>query len=165
MFPCRGVHGVASLLKRWLLGTHQDRSPQRTWIPRRISFRFNRRHSRRRGLLFQLLHAIFFKVCADFEADLIEMDGEDDPEKKTPCAKLQRIGGEAHAQPAAGPSSSSTHITFLLGGMLIRLDPEQPVQVCTRNTKAVCSQCFIPVVFAQGGCGQLYFVVAKLPLE
>jgi hypothetical protein len=52
-----GVHRVASLLKRWLLGTHQGRvSPQHLdAYLNEFTFRFNRRTSRRRGLLFHRL--------------------------------------------------------------------------------------------------------------
>jgi len=51
------VHRVASLLKRWLLGTHQGRV-ERTHLPYYLdefTFRFNRRTSRSRGLLFYRL--------------------------------------------------------------------------------------------------------------
>ncbi len=51
------VHRVASLLKRWLLGTHQGSvSPQHldAYLDE-FTFRFNRRTSRRRGLLFYRL--------------------------------------------------------------------------------------------------------------
>ena len=51
------VHRVASLLKRWLLGTHQGR-PERAHLPYYLdefTFRFNRRTSRHRGLLFYRL--------------------------------------------------------------------------------------------------------------
>ena len=52
-----GVHRVASLLQRWLLGTHQGRvSPEHLdAYLNEFTFRFNRRHSRRRGLLFYRL--------------------------------------------------------------------------------------------------------------
>ena len=52
-----GVHRVASLLKRWLLGTHQGRvSPEHLdAYLNEFTFRFNRRRSRRRGLLFYRL--------------------------------------------------------------------------------------------------------------
>lgn len=51
------AHRVASLLKRWLLGTHQGRvSPQHLdAYLNEFTFRFNRRTSRRRGLLFYRL--------------------------------------------------------------------------------------------------------------
>jgi transposase-like protein len=51
------VHRVASLLKRWLLGTHQGR-PDRAHLPYYLdefTFRFNRRTARHRGLLFYRL--------------------------------------------------------------------------------------------------------------
>jgi len=51
------VHRVASLLKRWLLGTHQGRV-ERKHLPYYLdefTFRFNRRTSRSRGKLFYRL--------------------------------------------------------------------------------------------------------------
>ncbi len=57
-----GVHRVASLLKRWLLGTHQGSvSPQHLdAYLQEFTFRFNRRTATRRGLLFYRLmqHAV-----------------------------------------------------------------------------------------------------------
>ena len=52
-----GVHRVASLLKRWLLGTHQGSvGPEHLdAYLNEFAFRFNRRGSRRRGLLFYRL--------------------------------------------------------------------------------------------------------------
>jgi transposase-like protein len=52
-----GVHRVASLLKRWLLGTHQGaiRPQQLAHYLDEFVFRFNRRTSRSRGLLFYRL--------------------------------------------------------------------------------------------------------------
>jgi transposase-like protein len=51
------VHRVASLLKRWLLGTHQGAvsHDQLDYYLDEFIFRFNRRHSRHRGLLFYRL--------------------------------------------------------------------------------------------------------------
>lgn len=51
------VHRVASLLKRWLLGTHQGsvHGKHLQSYLEEFTFRFNRRHSRRRGLLFYRL--------------------------------------------------------------------------------------------------------------
>lgn len=49
-----GVHRVASLAKRWLLGTHQgavDRAHLPSYLDEFV-FRFNRRHSRSRGMVF-----------------------------------------------------------------------------------------------------------------
>jgi transposase-like protein len=52
-----GVHRVSSLLKRWLLGTHQGsvQSHQLDYYLDEFTFRFNRRSSRSRGLLFYRL--------------------------------------------------------------------------------------------------------------
>jgi transposase-like protein len=52
-----GVHRVASLLARWLLGTHQgsvSAAHLQAYL-NEYTFRFNRRHSRRRGMLFYRL--------------------------------------------------------------------------------------------------------------
>jgi len=51
------VHLVASLLKRWLLGTHQGAvtHDQLDYYLDEFTFRFNRRHARHRGLLFYRL--------------------------------------------------------------------------------------------------------------
>lgn len=52
-----GVHRVASLLKRWLLGTHQGAvtSNHLQAYLEEFTFRFNRRTSRSRGLVFRRL--------------------------------------------------------------------------------------------------------------
>jgi transposase-like protein len=52
-----GVHRVASLLKRWLLGTHQGAVSREhlDYYLDEYTFRFNRRASRARGLLFHRL--------------------------------------------------------------------------------------------------------------
>jgi ISXO2-like transposase domain len=51
------VHRVASLLKRWLLGTHQGAvsREQLDYYLDEFTFRSNRRRSRHRGLLFYRL--------------------------------------------------------------------------------------------------------------
>jgi transposase-like protein len=51
------VHRVASLLKRWLLGTHHGgvQIPHLAYYLDEFTFRFNRRTSRSRGLLFHRL--------------------------------------------------------------------------------------------------------------
>lgn len=49
-----GVHRVAALVKRWLLGTHQssvDPAHLQSYLDEFV-FRFNRRRSRARGMLF-----------------------------------------------------------------------------------------------------------------
>jgi transposase-like protein len=52
-----GVHRVASLLKRWILGTHQGRVSHEHlgYYLDEFTFRFNRRKSRHRGKLFYRL--------------------------------------------------------------------------------------------------------------
>jgi transposase-like protein len=51
------VHMVASLLKRWLIGTHQGGIQHRhlDYYLDEFTFRFNRRRSQARGLLFHRL--------------------------------------------------------------------------------------------------------------
>jgi hypothetical protein len=51
------VHRVASLLKRWIEGTLQDRVSDHhlSYYPDEYTFRFNRRRSRSRGMLFYRL--------------------------------------------------------------------------------------------------------------
>jgi transposase-like protein len=66
-----GVHRVASLLKRWLLGTHQGavRPEHLDAYLDEYTFRFNRRHSRSRGLLFyRLLEQAVVTPPAPYEA-------------------------------------------------------------------------------------------------
>ena len=49
------VHRIASLLKRWLLGTHQNYIGEQylSYYLDEYTFRYNRRKSKSRGLLFQ----------------------------------------------------------------------------------------------------------------
>ena len=52
-----GVHRVASLLQRWMMGTHHGavQPGQLDYYLDEFVFRFNRRTSRSRGLLFYRL--------------------------------------------------------------------------------------------------------------
>ena len=52
-----GVHRIASLLKRWLLGTHQGavRGKHLDYYLDEYTFRFNRRKAKARGLVFYRL--------------------------------------------------------------------------------------------------------------
>lgn len=55
--PLPGVHRVASLVKRWLLGTHQgavEKDHLQAYLDE-FAFRFNRRRAEFRGLLFRRL--------------------------------------------------------------------------------------------------------------
>jgi len=52
-----GVHRIASLLKRWILGTHQGSFSEehlQSYLEE-YTFRFNRRLSKKRGLVFRRL--------------------------------------------------------------------------------------------------------------
>jgi len=53
----QGVHRIASLLKRWILGTYQGavQEKQLSYYLDEYTFRFNRRSSKSRGLLFYRL--------------------------------------------------------------------------------------------------------------
>ena len=55
--PFPGVHRVAALLKRWCLGTHQGGMSKKhlPYYLDEFTFRFNRRTSKARGLLFYRL--------------------------------------------------------------------------------------------------------------
>jgi transposase-like protein len=68
-----GVHRVASLLKRWLLGTHQGSvTPDhlQSYLEE-FTFRFNRRTSRSRGLVFRRLLELAAVTGPVTEKDLI----------------------------------------------------------------------------------------------
>lgn len=72
-----GVHRVASLLKRWLLGTHQGavRPEHLDAYLDEYTFRFNRRTSRSRGLLFyRLLEQAVVTGPAPYE-NIVVRDG------------------------------------------------------------------------------------------
>ena len=65
------VHRVASLLKRWLLGTHQGgvAQPQLDHYLDEFTFRFNRRSSRSRGMLFyRLLEQVVASAPAPYRS-------------------------------------------------------------------------------------------------
>lgn len=71
------VHRMASLLKRWLLGTHQGsvRPEHLDAYLDEFTFRFNRRTSRRRGLLFYRLLEQAVATDPLPYRDLVERDG------------------------------------------------------------------------------------------
>ena len=68
-----GVHRVASLLKRWILGTHQGpvSSAHLQSYLEEFTFRFNRRTSRSRGLVFRRLIEQAVATGPVIEADVI----------------------------------------------------------------------------------------------
>lgn len=69
------VHRVAALLKRWLLGTHQHfclKGHLQAYLDEFV-FRFNRRNSRSRGLLFDTLIKQAVSAQPRFYKDLIKV--------------------------------------------------------------------------------------------
>jgi len=79
-----GVHRVASLLKRWILGTHQGSVSDmhlQSYLEE-YTFRFNRRKSNSRGLVFRRLleHAMETKPIAesDIKGGYWTADDEDE---------------------------------------------------------------------------------------
>lgn len=74
-----GVHRVAALLKRWLLGTHQGavREKHLDYYLDEFTFRFNRRTSRHRGLLFYRLIEQAVSVEPTTYREIV--DGYDEP--------------------------------------------------------------------------------------
>lgn len=71
-----GVHRVVSLLKRWLLGTHQgavDAAYLQAYLEE-FTFRFNRRTSKNRGLLFRRLIEQAVSTAKVTETDLTSGD-------------------------------------------------------------------------------------------
>jgi len=81
-----GVHRLASLLKRWILGTHQGSvsGMHLQAYLEEYTFRFNRRNAKSRGLVFKRLieHALFTKPIA--QADIVGgyWSNDDDEEEK-----------------------------------------------------------------------------------
>jgi len=68
-----GVHQVASLLKRWLIGTHQGAytvEHLQSYLEE-FTFRFNRRTSHRRGQLFRRLLEQAVATQLVTEADIL----------------------------------------------------------------------------------------------
>lgn len=65
--PTELVHRIASLLKRWLLGTHQGGVHLENLQPYldEFVFRFNRRTSKSRGKLFYRLIQGMLQVTSD----------------------------------------------------------------------------------------------------
>lgn len=77
------VHRVASLLKRWLLGTHQGavRAVHLDYYLDEFTFRFNRRTSRKRGKLFYRLAQQAAQVEPVYWRDLAHGERGHDPNR------------------------------------------------------------------------------------
>ena len=80
-----GVHRLASLLKRWILGTHQGSvsGMHLQAYLEEYTFRFNRRNSRSRGLVFKRLieHSLLSKPIS--QADIVGGYWSDDDDEDT----------------------------------------------------------------------------------
>jgi transposase-like protein len=95
------VHRVASLLKRWLLGTHQGSvSPEHLdAYLQEFTFRFNRRTSRRRGLLF---HRLLEQAVATDPVTYRELVVDPQPGRRRPTAPTgRRANPSSLARPRA----------------------------------------------------------------
>ena len=105
------VHRVASLAKRWLLGTRQG-SVEEAHLPAYLNefvFRFNRRNSRSRGMLFYRV----MELAAGHEpiryADIL---ASRKPRGKAPATSRQRLPAQPgtpqqRTGPGARPKCSS----------------------------------------------------------
>ena len=97
-----GAHRVASLAKRWLLGTHQgavEADHLQAYL-NEFCFRFNRRHSRARGLLFYRLMQLAVSAPPLTYRHLVV---NPQPKRRRPTAPLgTRSQPESLALPPAG---------------------------------------------------------------
>ena len=81
-----GVHRVASLAKRWLLGTHQgsvDEAHLQAYLDEFV-FRFNRRNSRSRGLVF---HRVLELAVAHEPVRYRNLVVDPRPQRKPPAGR------------------------------------------------------------------------------
>ena len=86
-----GVHRIASLAKRWLLGTHQgsvDAAHLQAYLDEFV-FRFNRRTSRSRGLVF---HRALELAVAHPPVRYRDLVVDPEPKRKRPDGR----GGTGH---------------------------------------------------------------------
>ena len=101
-------HRVASLAKRWLLGTHQgsiEDEHLQSYL-NEFGFRFNRRRSRSRGLL--LLRLLELAISHE-PVRYRELVADPKPKAKTPTAPAQRGSPPSLDRPqAAGPGEPLT---------------------------------------------------------
>lgn len=89
--PLPGVHRVASLVKRWLMGTHQaavESDHLQAYLDE-FAFRFNRRRSEFRGLLFRRLLEQAVSVAPSTYRSLV-VNPSPKGEKPTPPSAAHR---------------------------------------------------------------------------
>jgi hypothetical protein len=97
------VHRVASLAKRWLLGTHQgsvDETHLQSYLDE-FCFRFNRRPSHSRGLVFYRVLELAVGHDPMRYRDLVAAPR---PKAKPPAPPGQRGPPAEHRAPAGGPA-------------------------------------------------------------
>ena len=107
-----GVHRVASLAKRWLLGTHQgsvDDAHLQAYLDEFV-FRFNRRSSRSRGLVF---HRVLELAVGHEPGPLPRPRRQPADQGKRPPAGRARLGPPAHPRPPAGQPAVASGLTGL----------------------------------------------------
>lgn len=87
-----GPHRVAALLKRWLLGTHQGavRYDHLDYYLDEYTFRFNRRSSKARGLLFHRLMEQAVQISPVTYRGIV--GGVTNPARRSPQKQLERNG-------------------------------------------------------------------------
>ena len=137
------MHRVASLAKRWLLGTHQgsvDEAHLQAYLDEFV-FRFNRRTSRSRGLVFYRVLQLAVGHEPVRYRDLVV---NPQPKKRPPTGR--RLGSSTQPGPPAsrpplenrltgtGPVKWIPPTALLIGGRLVRphaIIPGRHAQVCT----------------------------------
>jgi transposase-like protein len=102
------VHRVASLFTRWLLGTHQGGVAQQhlDYYLDEFVFRFNRRKSKARGMLFyRLLQQAVQTKTIHYETIVWSRRGDADPDK------------------LRGPKPKDKHETTAKAGKIVKAKP------------------------------------------
>ncbi len=104
-----GVHRVASLAKRWLLGTHQgsveDKHLQ-SYL-NEFCFRFNRRRSRSRGLVF---YRVLELAIGHHPVRYQDLVADPKPKAKPPTAPARRGQPPSIERPRAARPWRTAHL-------------------------------------------------------
>ena len=104
-----GVHRVASLAKRWLLGTHQGRVDDKhlqSYL-NEFCFRFNRRRSRSRGLVFYRVLELAVGHDPVRYRDLVASPNTRRSRPRRQASRATRRASSAHGRPGPGESLTS----------------------------------------------------------
>ena len=97
------MHRVASLAKRWLLGTHQgsvDDAHLQSYLNEFV-FRFNRRRSRSRGLVF---YRVLELAVGHDPVRYRDLAADPKPKAKPPAATGPAGPSAEHRTPTGGPA-------------------------------------------------------------